>query len=96
MMNLQLTASTTRTVVVWWDGELFHARTKDALADEQVCLGVDLFEVIAELAGLDLEQEDEAAEALALANSARSELLAADGEDADDDYDDELSADGVP
>ena len=92
-MRLQVTASTAVTVVVSWDGELFHARAEDAGADEQVCLGVDLFEVIAELTGLDLEREAEAAEALALANSVRSELLAADG---DDDYDDELSADGVP
>jgi hypothetical protein len=94
-MKVQVTASNAATVVVWWDGELFHARTQEALGDEQVCLGVDLFEVIAELAGLDLEQQEQAVEALELADSARAELLEAE-DDHDDDYDDELSVDGVP
>jgi hypothetical protein len=94
-MKVQVTASTAATVVVSWDGGLFHARLEDAIGNEQVCLGVDLFEVIAELAGLDLEQPDEAAEALELADSARAELLDTE-HDGDDDDDYELSADGVP
>jgi hypothetical protein len=100
-MRAHVTASTAKTVIVWRDGELFHARTNDEPDDTQVCLGVDLFEVIAELAELDLERPDEAAEALELADDARIQLMR--GEDAegyepegDDDYDDELSADGVP
>jgi len=39
-----------------------------------VCLAVDLFEVIAELSGLDLEDRAEAAEAVALAEEARRRL----------------------
>jgi hypothetical protein len=97
-MKVQMTSTTTgKTVVVSWDGELFHAHQKDAVGDAQVCLGVDLFEVVAELAELDLEREEQALEALELANAARTELLeAADDDDRDDDFDDELSVDGVP
>jgi hypothetical protein len=100
-MRAHVTASTAKTVIVWREDELFHARTNDEPDDTQVCLGVDLFEVIAELAELDLERPDEAAEALELADDARIQLMR--GEDAeareaegDDDYDDELSVDGVP
>jgi hypothetical protein len=100
-MKAHVTASTSKTVTVWREGELFHARTSEEPDDTQVCLGVDLFEVIAELAELDLERPDQAAEALELADDARIQLMR--GEDAedneplgDDDYDDELSADGVP
>jgi hypothetical protein len=94
-MKAQVTASTAKTVVVWREGDLFHARA-EAAADEQVCLGVDLFEVIAELAELDLERPDEAAEALALADDARIQLMRGNDAQSEDDYDDELSADGVP
>jgi hypothetical protein len=97
-MKVQVTSTiTAKTVVVWWDGDLFHACPNDAVADAQVCLGVDLFEVVAELAELDLEREDQALEALELANAARTELLDPRGDsDRDDDFDDELSVDGVP
>jgi hypothetical protein len=95
-MKSHVTASTGKTVVIWRDDELFHARAMDAANDAQVCLGVDLFEVIAELAVLDLEREDQAAEALKLANLARAELALSDGPQPEEDYDDELSADGVP
>jgi hypothetical protein len=96
-MNVHVTASTAKTVVIWREGELFHARAMDAAGDEQVCLGVDLFEVIAELAALKLEDDDQAAEALELAENARAKLLLSSAsDDADDDgYGDELSADGV-
>jgi hypothetical protein len=92
---VRLTPSTAKSVVIWWDGELFHARSSDAAGDDQVCLGVDLFEVIAELAALNLDDEDQAAEALELAQTARAKLLDSDEAEDDDDYDDELSADGV-
>jgi hypothetical protein len=95
-MKAQVTASTGRTVVVWRDGRLFHARPKDTAGEAQVCLGVDLFEVIAELAVLDLGLPEEAAEALALADAARAELLRGGDADGDGNYDDELRADGVP
>ena len=42
--------------------------------EPQICLGVDLFEVIADLAGLDLDDASAAAEAVRLANSARERL----------------------
>jgi hypothetical protein len=45
--------------------------------EPQVCLPVDLFEVIAELAALDLEREEDAREAVRLANDARRRLLGA-------------------
>jgi len=95
-MKAQVTASTAKTVVVWRDGELFHARADAAGGGEQVCLGVDLFEVIAELAELDLERPDEAAEALALADDVRIQLMRGNDVKSEDDYDDELSVDGVP
>lgn len=91
-MKVHVTASTGVTVVVWSENELFHARPSDTMLDPQVCLGVDLFEVIAELAGLDLEVKEQAVEALELAETARADLLASENED----YDDELSVDGVP
>jgi hypothetical protein len=40
----------------------------------QICLAVDLFEVIAELAGLDLERHEQAAEAIGLAEEAQRRL----------------------
>jgi hypothetical protein len=96
-MRVHVTASTGKTVAVWRDSDLFSVRPEEIGGDTQVCLGVDLFEVIAELAQLDLERNDEAAEALSLADTARVELmLAREQAEGDDDYDDELSADGVP
>jgi hypothetical protein len=69
-VDVHLTASTTAKILVWREDELFHARLQEATGPIQVCLGVDLFEVIAELAGLDLEQGEQAAEALKLADRA--------------------------
>jgi len=51
-----------------------HARRADASDHTQVCLAVDLFEVIAELAGLDLEDDVQSAQALALADEAQRRL----------------------
>jgi hypothetical protein len=44
------------------------------VTEPQICLAVDLFEVIAELAGLDLEDASQSAEAVALADRAQREL----------------------
>jgi len=41
-----------------------------------VCLAVDLFEVIAELLGLDLEVDEQSAEAVLLATRAQETLAA--------------------
>ena len=49
----------------------FYARRADTSDDPEICLGVDLFEVIAELAGLDLDHRGQAAEAVRLADEAR-------------------------
>jgi hypothetical protein len=61
-------------VIVWRAGALFHARRADGGREPQVCVGVDLFEVIAELSGLDLERLEHAREALRLASAAQTEL----------------------
>ncbi|MBV9336348.1 MAG: hypothetical protein JO243_10690 [Solirubrobacterales bacterium] len=42
--------------------------------EAQVCLGIDLFEVIAELAGLDLDNEEQSDEATRLAREAQHRL----------------------
>jgi hypothetical protein len=73
-MKLNLTASTGIDIVVWRDDETFHARRAGEAVEPQICLGVDLFEVIAELAGLDLDETTAAAEAVRLADDARAHL----------------------
>ena len=73
-MTVTVTASTGRTVVVWLEQEAFYARLKGKAQDPQVCLGVDLFEVIADLTGLDLEDAGQAVEAIRLADEARERL----------------------
>jgi hypothetical protein len=74
MMRVKIQASTGSEVVVWRDGTLFYAARAGAEKEAQVCLGVDLFEVIAELAALDLEQSDEAREAIELADAVQTDL----------------------
>ncbi len=74
MMRVKIQASTGTEVVVWRDGTLFFAARAGAEKEPQVCLAVDLFEVIAELASLDLEKSDQAHEATKLANAAQTDL----------------------
>ena len=51
------------------------AASRAGVADEaQICLGIDLFEVIAELAGLDLDDDRGAEESTRLAVEARQRL----------------------
>ena len=59
---------------MWRDQDVFCARRADDATEPEVCLPVDLFEVIAELGGLDLESELEAAEAVRLADDAMEQL----------------------
>ena len=73
-MELTLRASTGAKVLVWRENDRYHAHRADVAGDTQVCLAMDLFEVIAELAGLDLERGAEAAEAIELAESALRRL----------------------
>jgi hypothetical protein len=79
-MKLTLTPSTGETIVVWRDRDTYCARRAGDATEPEVCLAVDLFEVIAELAGLDLDRDDQAAEAVRLADEAQRGLRA-DGSD---------------
>jgi hypothetical protein len=73
-MKVTLTASTGAKILVWREDVMFHARRADLAGEAQVCWAIDLFEVIAELAGLDLEEGPETAEAMRLAASAQRRL----------------------
>jgi len=72
-MRITLIASTGAKIFVWREEDMFHARLAQR-PDVQICLGIDLFEVIAELAGLDLEQDRQAQEAVSLAEHAQQRL----------------------
>jgi hypothetical protein len=80
-VTITLTASTGAKIIVWRDREMFHSRRADTATEAQICMGIDLFEVIADLAGLDLEQGPGAAEALTLAEHAQRRLASADPDD---------------
>ncbi len=82
-MKVTLRSSSGISIVVWREQREFHAQRSDSVDDTQICLGVDLFEVIAELAELDLESHAGAAEATALAADAQRRLTAATDGDAD-------------
>jgi hypothetical protein len=73
-MTVTLTTSTGATVLVWREKDMFAASRAGAADEAQICLGIDLFEVVAELAGLDLDDEGEADEATQLADEARQRL----------------------
>ncbi len=73
-MKVTVSASTGAKIQVWREQDLFNAAIQGEVTQPEMCLGVDLFEVVAELAGLDLEKPAQAAEATRLADQARSEL----------------------
>jgi len=73
-MTLSFTASTGVKILVWREQDMFAASRAGVAGEPQICLGVDLFEVIAELAGLELEDERDAEEATRLADEARQRL----------------------
>jgi hypothetical protein len=73
-MKVTLGASTGARIAVWRERDLFYARRVDRKEEPQTCWAVDLFEVIAELAQLDLDDPAEAAEALRLAARAQRRL----------------------
>lgn len=89
-MKVTLRASSGIRILVWREDQEFHARRVDT-ADTQICLGVDLFEVIADLAELDLESEGGAVEATKLADEAQRRLAST----RTDDPDNERSAPGA-
>ena len=76
-MKFKVQTITGAEITVWRSGTLFHAAATGAPTDTQVCVAADLFEVMAELAGLDLERSDQAREAIELAGQARSEPVRA-------------------
>jgi hypothetical protein len=73
-MGFTVKASTGARVEIRRDADVFVARPADGSVEPQVCLGVDLFEVIAELAGLELDDRAQAAEAVRLATEAQRRL----------------------
>jgi hypothetical protein len=80
-MKVTLKASTGAKILVWRDDEFFHAwRSGTSELDSQACLAVDLFEVIAELADLSLDDGAQAAEAMDLAERAHRRLAFAESE----------------
>ena len=76
-------ASTGAQIRVWRENDLYHARSAGPAVEPQICVAVDLFEVIAELAGLNLELKAESAEAVALSRHAQR-LLEDPAEDLED------------
>jgi hypothetical protein len=76
-MKVTLNASTGAKLVVWRQEDVFHASRTDVIGPPQICLPVDLFEVIAELAGLDLDSDGQSAEAMQLAAQAQQRLTSA-------------------
>jgi hypothetical protein len=73
-LKLTVRASTGAQIRVWRDNDLYYARPAGSVVEPQICVAVDLFEVIAELAGLNLELKVESAEAVALSLEAQRQL----------------------
>ena len=73
-MTVTFTASTGAKILVWREEDMFAASRAGATEEAQICMGIDLFEVIAELTGLDLDEEWDAEEATRLAAEARQRL----------------------
>jgi hypothetical protein len=73
-MTVTLTASTGAKILVWRERDMFAALRAGGSEEAQICLGVDLFEVVAELAELDLDDEEQCEEATRLADDARHRL----------------------
>ncbi|MGN6869392.1 MAG: hypothetical protein ACTHMY_13415 [Solirubrobacteraceae bacterium] len=71
---MTLSATTGAKILVWREKDMFAALRAGGSEEAQICLGVDLFEVIAELAGLDLDDEEQGDEATRLADDARQRL----------------------
>ena len=73
-MKVTVRASTGAQIRVWREAELFYARPARSVVEPQICAAVDLFEVIAELAGLNLDVTAESAEAVRLSIEALRQL----------------------
>jgi hypothetical protein len=78
--QVTLRASNGAKILVWREEDLFCARRAEAPREQpQTCLGLDLFEIVAELTGLDLEDVAQAAEAIELADHAQHRLATTPG-----------------
>jgi hypothetical protein len=73
-LKVTVRASTGARIRVWREDGLFHARPAGTAVEPQICVAVDLFEVIAELAGLNLEVRAQSVEAVRLAIEAQRGL----------------------
>ena len=71
-------ASNGAQIRVWRENDLYYARRAGSAVEPQICAAVDLFEVIAELAGLNLDLTAQSAEAVELSLEAQRELDAPD------------------
>jgi hypothetical protein len=77
--KVTLQTSTDAKIIVWRSGELFCVKRSGGPERPEECLALDLFEVIAELAGLDLERQHQATEAIQLAETAQRRLSSGGG-----------------
>jgi hypothetical protein len=73
-LKVTVRASTGAQIRIWRENNLFHARAAGSAVEPQICVAVDLFEVIAELAGLNLEVRAQSVEAEHLAIEAQRRL----------------------
>jgi hypothetical protein len=74
-LKIMLRASTGANIQVWREDDGTYSAQRAGPGEEpQTCWDVDLFEVIAELTGLDLERDGQAQEALVMAERAIAEL----------------------
>jgi hypothetical protein len=76
-LKVTVRASNGAEIRVWRENDLYYARPAGSAVEPQICAAVDLFEVIAELAGLNLEVKVQSAEAVRLSIEAQRELEAA-------------------
>lgn len=75
-MQVTLRASNGAKILVWREDDLFHARRADAPSERsRTGQELELFEIIAELAGLDLEDGAQAATAIELSELAQRRLV---------------------
>jgi hypothetical protein len=70
-LKVTVRASTGAQIRVWRENDLYCARPAGSAVEPQICVAVDLFEVIAELAGLNLDVKAQSAEAVALSRLAQ-------------------------
>jgi hypothetical protein len=84
-LKLRLSASTGTAIDVWREGDTYCARKVGTVRRPEVCLAVDLFEVVAELSGLNLDDAEQASEAMRLADHAQQELAEPDDEEGNGD-----------